>query len=111
MVRKSYIAKFIGLMATPTILMLVITLPVVESDELESNNIEKESHPHLENPTIVIDDDPDMVIVEMPDKDYKETRWNRWLTAAQFVFSSLFVSSVLSCKDDYYYVFKKDFFF
>ncbi|CAG8464351.1 6283_t:CDS:10 [Funneliformis mosseae] len=97
--QKSYIAKLITLMATPANLLLTLTLPVVESDEVDFNEVEKESclRPQL---AIVIDDDPDMVIVESPDEDCKETRWNRWLTAAQFVFSPLFVSSVLFFGDN-----------
>ncbi|CAI2174918.1 11555_t:CDS:10 [Funneliformis geosporum] len=64
--QKSFIAKLITLMATPANLVLILTLPVVESDEVDFNEIEEESslHPHLETPAIVIDDDPDIVIVE-----------------------------------------------
>ena len=86
-------------MAIPINLLLILTLPVVESEEIESNNVEKvPTENRLQTPAIVIEDDPELVVVEAPDEERKETRWNRWLTAAQFVVSSLFASSVLSGK-------------
>ena len=89
-------------MAIPANLVLTLTLPVVEPEEIESNNIEKKPTDQLQPPTIVVEDDPDLVVVETPDEESKESRWNRWLTAAQFVFAPLFISSVLFCK---YYIF------
>jgi hypothetical protein len=105
--QKSFIAKLIALMVIPTNLVLTLTLPVIESDEIDSNNIEKKQTENpLQAPSIVIEDDPELVVVEAPDEERKEIKWNRWLTAAQFVFAPLFVSSVLFCKYYYYYFFR-----
>jgi hypothetical protein len=103
--QKSFIAKLIALLATPGILILILTLPVVELEEIYSNDIEDKNSNTTENqlqtPTIVVEND----FAETNYEERKETRWNRWLTAAQLVFAPLFVSSVLFRKCYYYYLF------
>ncbi|RGB39381.1 Sodium/calcium exchanger protein [Rhizophagus diaphanus] len=90
--QKSFIAKLIALLATPGFLLLILTLPVVESEETDSDDIENKNYGTTENqlqtPTIVVEHDPN-------NEERKGTRWNRWLTAAQLVFAPLFVSFVL----------------
>ncbi|PKY52920.1 hypothetical protein RhiirA4_347462, partial [Rhizophagus irregularis] len=93
--QKSFIAKLIALLATPGFLLLILTLPVVESEETDSDDIENKNYGTSENqlqtPTIVVEND--LAITNYEER--KGTRWNRWLTAAQLVFAPLFVSFVL----------------
>ncbi|GBC08854.1 hypothetical protein RclHR1_08430003 [Rhizophagus clarus] len=97
--QKSFTAKLIALLASPAVLVLILTLPVVESEEIDSGDIKNKNYDTTENqlqtPTIIVEND----LAETNYEERKGTRWNRWLTAAQLVFAPLFVSSVLFSGD------------
>ncbi|CAG8756122.1 6200_t:CDS:2, partial [Acaulospora morrowiae] len=100
---KSFFAKITALMACPAFLFLTLTLPVVNvedslTDDDEIDSIDNQLIRHLEPPTIVINDNPDLVIVPVPEKE-RPIGWNRWLTAVQFLFAPVFISLVLFSDD------------
>ncbi|CAG8459941.1 12685_t:CDS:2 [Cetraspora pellucida] len=92
---KSFVAKLTALMALPMILVLKLTLPVVEVDDIPLQEEQKNNQlQNIDTPSIVVNDDHDLVIVDEP-VNKCPTGWNRWLTVVQFFFAPLFVSTVL----------------
>lgn len=99
--QKSLLAKLTVLIACPATLLLTLTLPVVDMEDILSNGNEKDKKDDarddqpspLPPPTIVIEDTENEVII--PEENEKSFGWNRTLTAIQFFFAPLFASIVL----------------
>ncbi|RIB01173.1 Sodium/calcium exchanger protein, partial [Gigaspora rosea] len=94
---KSLVTKLIALMAFPTILVLKLTLPVVEIDDVslqEKNDNNNNPLRNFDTPSIIITDDRDSVIVDGPGNEFLNG-WNRWLTIVQFFLAPIFISMVL----------------
>ncbi|CAG8504084.1 2667_t:CDS:2, partial [Racocetra fulgida] len=70
---KSFVAKLTALMALPTILVLKLTLPVVEVDDIPLQEEQKNSQlRHLDTPSIVVNDDHDLAIIDEPENNDDE---------------------------------------
>ncbi|CAG8488557.1 4939_t:CDS:2, partial [Dentiscutata heterogama] len=95
---KSLVAKLTALMAFPTILVLKLTLPVVEFEDVSLQEKKKNDNNnqvrHFDTPSIIVNDDRDSVIVDEPESE-RFNGWNRWLTIVQFFLAPIFVSMVL----------------
>ncbi|CAG8506320.1 499_t:CDS:2, partial [Dentiscutata erythropus] len=95
---KSFVAKLTALMAFPTILVLKLTLPVVEFEDVSLQEKKKDNNnnqvQHFDTPSIIVNDDRDSVIVDEPESECFNG-WNRWLTVVQFFFAPIFVTMVL----------------
>lgn len=86
-------------MVFPTILVLKLTLPVVEMDDVslqEKNDNNNNQLRNFDTPSIIITDyhDRDSVIVDEPGSEFLNG-WNRWLTIVQFFLAPIFISMVL----------------
>ncbi|KAG9299917.1 hypothetical protein G9A89_009645 [Geosiphon pyriformis] len=103
--QKSLFAKLIALVACPAIFVLALTLPVVEADDLNSQDDAKKhdtisgtdlrNASHLEPPIIRLDNQ-DLIIDDPPEIEIKNIRWNRWLTAIQFFLAPVFIVAVIT---------------
>ncbi|KAG5461963.1 MAG: hypothetical protein BJ554DRAFT_5766, partial [Olpidium bornovanus] len=97
---RSLPSKFAGLIATPLVFLLIITVPVIDEDDDRKTptqigaDLERERGPsgrtagnHGTDVTVIDDGD-------VPRELYV-FKWNRWLTVVQFATAPLFVSSAL----------------
>jgi hypothetical protein len=96
---KSLLAKLIALVACPSILLLVLTLPVVEVDALSGQDEKQGEEFSIPPPRITVDDGS--VIVDQSESAERENYWNRWLTIFQLVSAPVFVVSALTGKEHY----------
>ncbi|CAG8573941.1 11296_t:CDS:10 [Ambispora leptoticha] len=98
--KKSAFAKLIALLACPAILLLALTLPVVDADEIKLQEEEKKQETNeSEIPTIIIEGQ-DLPIEDTPEEEPKDQRWNRCLTSTQFLLAPIFAVTVLTLGND-----------
>ncbi|KAI8393739.1 Sodium/calcium exchanger protein-domain-containing protein [Radiomyces spectabilis] len=92
--RKPLFSKISSLISAPVLFLLVITLPVVKEDALESKNgiqLDDDALAMLEDPV-----EEETGAMAFGDADEELPSWCRWLTATHLLCSPIFVAVVLS---------------
>ena len=92
----------LGLIATPAVFLLTITLPVVEAPEQQDETDEMPKSPAVGNgqllspiSTVVSENLVDSHVSWQNDELEKPREWNRWLVGVQCITSPVFIVLVL----------------